>query len=370
MSRIVPVQRPVLLLLAFCCLLLSGRPALAETPVHVAAIYVQTPRELGWTAAHRRGMETMTARLGGLVAVEHVENVDTGEQAETVLRGLAARGIDVVFATSLVHAEATEKVAREYPGVRFMQCSGRRIGPNLGTYTARMEQAEYLAGYAAGLLGFRASGTVATLPEPDVVRGINAFTLGLLRGLKESGTPHDPARVNDVLWLDAWSDPAREYSLALDLAGWGRDLVRQMADTPETSRAACSKNIPAVGHALDVSALGAPCALTSTVFNWSPVYEAQVRAVNEGIWIPQRDKAGIREGVVDLAPFGTWVPSKVREKVLAERARMLLGEDASFAGPVADQAGTVRIPAGRSASDHELDAMNWFVRGVRCAPFR
>ncbi|MES9994503.1 BMP family ABC transporter substrate-binding protein [Desulfovibrio aminophilus] len=373
MPRIVPHRRPILLLLAFFCLFSAGprpSPASASEPVRAAFVYVKDARDQGWTAAHHQGVEAMKRRLGETVLVEHVENVDTPAQAETVLRALAARDFDIIFATSLVHAGATEKVAREYPGVRFMQCSGRHVGSNLGAYTARMEQAEYLAGYAAGLMGFRAAGTVATLPEPEVVRGINAFTLGLLRGLAESGAAHDPSRVNDVLWLDAWSDPPREYSLALDLVGWGRDLVRQMGDTPESSRAACSKNVPAVGRGLDVTVLGAPCALTSTVFNWCRVYEAQVRAVREGIWRPMRHSGGIREGVVDLAPFGSWVPSAVRGKVLAERARMLLGEDRSFAGPVTDQAGVVRIPAGRSASAEELAAMDWFVRGVRCASFR
>lgn len=367
MPRIAPHRRPILLLLAFFCLFSAGprpTPASASEPVRAAFIHVKDARDQGWTAAHHQGVEAMKRRLGEAVQVESVENVDTPAQAETVLRDLAARDFDIIFATSLVHAGATEKVAREYPGVRFMQCSGRRVGSNLGAYTARMEQAEYLAGYAAGLMGFRAAGTVATLPEPEVVRGINAFTLGLLRGLGEAKATHDPAKVNTVVWLKAWRDPVNETTLAETLAGRGHDLIRQMADTPDSAKAACAKGVAAVGYCDDVARYGADCALVSTVFHWGRVYVDQVRKVLDGTWKPVEYFGGMEDGVVGLSPFGKAVPQAVRDKVQAVAARMEKGQDESFAGPILDQSGKERIAAGQKASDKDLLTMQWFVKGV------
>ncbi len=66
-------------------------------------------------------------------------------------------------------------------------------------------------------------------------------------------------------------------------------------------------------------------------------------------------------------PLGKAVPEGGAAKVRAEKARMEQGEDVSFAGPVFDQTGKVRIAAGSRASDQEVLTMRWFVRGVRGA---
>jgi len=72
----------------------------------------------------------------------------------------------------------------------------------------------------------------------------------------------------------------------------------------------------------------------------------------------------MKEGIVDLAPFGPMVPEDVRQKVQAEKAAIIAGTAELFAGPVTDQTGKVQVPAGRSATDEELLNMKYFVKGV------
>jgi len=227
-----------------------------------------------------------------------------------------------------------------------------------------MEQSEYLAGYMAGLMGFKNVGTVATMPIPEVVRGLNAFTLGVLRGLKESKTPHNTARVNTVVWLNSWRAAASETAQAERLAASGHDLIREMADTSDSSKAACRKGVPAIGYGTDSVKYGAACTLTSTTFEWGPLYVDTVKAVLDGTWKSGDVFTGFEAGSIALSPFGKAVPKAVAAKVLALKAEMAAGNDMSFAGPIRDQTGEERVKPGEKASDKELLSMLWFVRGV------
>jgi len=357
----------LLSLAAFCLFALSlGAPGAqaAGKKLRVAFVLLESIDDHGWNTAHHDGIEYLKQRLGDQVEVSYIENVADPGQAERVLRECARQGYDLIFGTTFGHMEPIYKVAGEFPNTRFMHCAGFKTRPNLGTYMVRIEQAEYLAGYMAGLMGFRNVGTVATMPIPEVVRGINAFTLGLLRGLGESRTPHDAARVNTIVWLKSWRAAKSETALAERLAASGHDLVRAMADTSDSSVAACRKGVPAIGYGTDSVKYGAACALTSTIFEWGRVYEDVVQAVLAGTWKSEEVFTGFEAGGIALAPFGKAVPKAVAAKVLALKAKMAAGEDMSFAGPVCDQAGTERIKMDGKASDKELLSMLWFVKGV------
>lgn len=358
----------VLLSLAALCLLAPslGAPSAqaAGKKFRVVFVLLESIDDHGWNTAHHDGIEYLKQRLGDQVDVSYIENVADPGQAERVFRECASQGFDLVFGTTFGHMEPLNKVAGEFPNTCFMHCAGFKTRPNLGVYMVRIEQAEYLAGYMAGLMGFRNVGTVATVPIPEVARGINAFTLGLLRGLAESKTPHNAAKVNTIVWLNSWRAAKSETALAERLAASGHDLIREMADTSESSVAACRKGVPAIGYGTDSVKYGAACALTSTTFEWGPVYVDIVTAVLAGTWKSQELYTGFEAGSVGLAPFGKAVPKAVAAKVLALKAKMVAGEDMSFVGPIVDQIGAERIGKSAKASDRELLSMNWFVRGV------
>jgi len=357
----------LLSLTALCLFALSlGAPDVqaADRKLRVAFLLYESIDDHGWNAAHHAGMMHLKRQLGSKVEIAFTENVADTEHAERVLRDYASKGFDVVFGTTVEYAEPIYKVSGEFPKVRFMHCSGFKTRPNMGTFTARIEQADYLAGYLAGLMGFKNVGTVATLPIPDVVRGINAFTLGQLRGLAESKTPHDASKVNTVVWLNTWRDAMNETALAERLAASGHDLIREMADTSDASKAACRKGVPAIGYASDSRGAGADCALTSTTFEWGAIYVGIVKSMLAGTWKSQELYTGFESGSVGLAPFDKAVPKAVAAKVLALKAKMAKGQDMSFVGPIRDQDGAERIGKGAKASDGELLSMNWFVTGV------
>ncbi|MGQ9631528.1 MAG: BMP family ABC transporter substrate-binding protein [bacterium] len=356
----------LLALVVLLCLGLAVDSSAQGKKLRVAFALLWTVDDQGWTTAHYRGIEYLKKVMGDKIEVSYTEKVLAAD-AERVIRGYAKEGYDVIFGTTFEHMDPMLNVAKDFPKVVFEHCSGYKTAPNMGNYFARMEQAEYLAGYMAGLMGFKNVGTVATQPIPEPIRGINAFTLGLLRGLKEAGVPHDPKRVNTVVWLNKWRDEVNETVLAEVLVGKGHDLIRQMADTPDSARAACEKGVPAIGYGEDVSEYGVKCALISTVWKWGPYYVDAVKRVMDGTWKPQEVYWGFEKGensLVAISDFHPSVPKWVRDKVLAEKALMERGIDNSFAGPIKNQKGEVVIPAGEKATDKELLEMRWFVEGV------
>ncbi len=329
----------------------------------VAFALLSTIHDMGWTTAHYNGIEYLKRELKNQVAVDYTENVQAAD-TERVVRNYAKSGYDIIFGTTFEHMDPMLMVAKDFPNTVFEHCSGYKTAKNMGTYFARMEQAEYLAGYMAGLMGFKNVGTVATQPIPEPIRGINAFTLGLRRGLKEGNHPHDPAKVNTVVWLKKWLDPINEVVLAETLINQQHDLIRQMADTPDSARTACYKKVPAVGYGLDVTKFGADCALASTMWNWGPYYVDAVKRVMNRTWKPQEIYWGFQENLILLSPFHSSVPKPVQDKVLAELKKMKAGRDDSFLGPIKDQQGKVIIQAGQRAADKELLTMKWFTEGV------
>jgi basic membrane lipoprotein Med (substrate-binding protein (PBP1-ABC) superfamily) len=333
----------------------------AKTKVAFALLW--TIDDMGWTTAHYRGIEHLKKEMGDQIEVSYTEKV-LAANAEQVLRGYAKAGFDIIFGTTFEHMDPMMIVANDFPDIVFEHCSGyKKNDKNMGNYFSRMYQAEYLAGYMSGLMGHKNVGTVATQPIPEPVRGINAFTIGLLKGLEEAGIDHDPKKVNTVVWLKSWRDATNETLLAETLAGRGHDLIRQMADTPESSVAACRKGVPAIGYGIDVSGQ-ADCALVSAEWNWGVYYVDAVKRAMAGTWTPGEPWWGFEKNGIKLSPFHSSVPEDVRQKVMSEMTRLKEGVDNIFAGPVKNQAGEVAIAEGSKATDPDLLTMRWLVEGV------
>ena len=84
------------------------------------------------------------------------------------------------FATSFGYLEPALRVAADFPAVKFEHAGGYKTAANLNTYNARYYEARWLAGWLAGRQSTAGvAGYVAGFPVPEVVQGINAFTLGM-----------------------------------------------------------------------------------------------------------------------------------------------------------------------------------------------
>jgi basic membrane protein A and related proteins len=166
--------------LACALLLLQTPPARTAEPLRVGFVYVSPVGQAGWTFQHDQARLALEQALGDRVRTRYVEAVPEGADAERVMRDLATQGHTLVFATSFGYLEPALRVAADFPGVKFEHAGGYKTAPNLSTYNARFYEGRWLAGWLAGKSSARGvAGYVAGFPVPEVVQGINAFTLGM-----------------------------------------------------------------------------------------------------------------------------------------------------------------------------------------------
>ncbi len=342
-------------LFAVTVALLLGASTGFTKDLKVGFVYVSPIGDAGWSYAHDLGRQAIEAMDG--VKTSFVEAVPEGPDSERVMLNMARKGYDIVFAASFGYMDPMLKVAKQFPKVVFMHCSGFKMAENMGNYFGRMYQARYLSGIVAGgMTKSNTIGYVAAFPIPEVIRGINAFTLGV-----QSVNPKATVR---VVWTKTWYDPATEKEAAKSLLDVGADVIAQHQDSPGPQEAAQEKGVYSIGYNSDMTVLAPKSHLTAPIWNWAPYYKSVIKSVKNGTWKAESAWPGLAEGIVDLSPFNDMVPQELQNKVAAAKASIISGNLKVFAGPIKDQKGTVRIAAGTMLSDKELLGMTWFVHGV------
>ena len=109
----------------------------AAEKLKVAFVYIGPVGDAGWTYSHEQGRKYLMSKMPDVESVI-VESVPEGADAERVITQLVEQGAKVVFATSFGYMDPTLNVAKKYPNVTFMHCSGFKTAPNMGTYFGRM----------------------------------------------------------------------------------------------------------------------------------------------------------------------------------------------------------------------------------------
>jgi simple sugar transport system substrate-binding protein len=333
----------------------------AKAPLVVGFVYVTPVGEAGWTYQHELGRREMARALGARVRTIAVESVAEGADAERVIRDLVAQqGAGLVFATSFGYLDPALRVAAEFPDVRFEHAGGYKSAANLATYDARYYEARWLAGWLAGRTSASGvAGYVAGFPVPEVVQGINAFTLGM-----RAANPKATVR---VVWLNTWFDPAKERDAAQALIDQGVDVLTHHSASPAVAQAAQanfrSRHVRVVSYPSDMHAFAPDAQLAAIVHRWGGFYTRIARSVIDGSWRPEPVWGGIASGMVDIDALDPSLAKDVRAGVQARRAAIVAGTLAPFAAPLVDNAGATRLARGALA-DADIKTMNWFVAGV------
>lgn len=330
----------------------------------VGFVYITSAGDAGWTYAHDQGRLYLQEQLPWVDASEYVENVpENPSDAERVITQLAEQGNKVIFTTSFGYMNPTINVAKKYPDVTFLHCSGYETAENVGAYFGRMYQARYLSGLVAGkATESNIIGYVAAHPIPEVIRGINAFTVGVRQ-------VNPDAKVK-VIWTNSWFDPTVEKQSAEALLDAGADVIAQHMDSPAPQQAAEARGKLGVGYNSDMRQQAPGAVMTSPVWNWGPYYVETVKAIKEGTFDSTPTAAtltywgGLKEGIVGISDFGPMVPEETKQLVEQEKQRIISGEWDVFYGPLKDQNGEIKVPDGQKMSDDEMLQMNWFVEGV------
>ncbi|MEG1158796.1 MAG: BMP family ABC transporter substrate-binding protein [Acidaminococcaceae bacterium] len=322
----------------------------------VAFVYISSANDGGYSMAHDIGRQYVDKNLPN-VQTSFVEAVPSGADAERVINQLAAQGNKIIFTTSFGYMDPTINVAKKYPDITFLHCSGYKTAPNVGTYFGRMYEARYLTGMvAAKTTKTNTIGYVAAFPIPEVVRGINAFTLG--------ARAVNPDVKVQVVWTNTWYNPAGEKQAAMTLLDAGADVIAQHQDTFGPQQAAEERGKYSIGYNMDAAKFAPHAALTSAVWNWGPYYVKTIQDILAGKWQGGAYWGEMKDQVIDIAPYGPGVSADTKKLVDAAKAKIIDGSLKVFVGPIKDQNGNEKVAAGQTISDSDLLKIDWFVQGV------
>jgi simple sugar transport system substrate-binding protein len=341
---------------ALAALALSAA-AWAQQPLRIGFVYVGPIGDGGWTFAHDTGRKAMEAKLKGKVRTTYVESVPEGADAERVIRDLASKGHQIVFTTSFGYMDQTLKVSKSFPKHLFYHATGFKSSKNMFIYNSRMYEPAYLAGIVAGHMSKSATlGFVASFPIPEVVRNINAYTMG--------ARSVNPKISTKVVWIGSWYDPAKERQAAETLIGQGADVLLQNTDSSAVLQTAQDRGVYAFGWDSDMTAYAPKAHLGSAIQVWGPYYTKVAEAHLAGKPFRENIWWGMKEGMNDFVNVNSAVPAAAQKRVAEKKAEIVAGKFHPFTGPIRGNDGAIKVPQGKTLTDKEVDAINWYVEGV------
>ena len=343
----------VFLLLALC----AGAGAVqAADKLKVGFIYVGPVGDFGWSHQHDQARQALARALPDKVETTFLENVSDGPDADRAIERLARDGCGLIFTTSFGFMDATVKVAKRFPAVKFEHATGYKRAPNLATYAARFYEGRYIIGQVAARMSKTGiAGYVVSFPIPEVVAGINAFMLGA-----QSVNPSFKVK---IIWVSSWYDPGKEADAAKVLVGQGADIMVQHTDSTAPLQIAEERHIHGFGQASDMIKFAPHAQLTAIIDHWDDYYMARAKAVLDGTWKSTDTWEGIGGGMVVMAPF-TNMPDDVKAMAEATTQKIAAGTLHPFTGPIARQDGTTIGEPGKPLPDPEILKMNWYVKGI------
>ncbi|MFM7849480.1 MAG: BMP family ABC transporter substrate-binding protein [Rubrivivax sp.] len=340
------------------------RQAFAQAPITVGAIYVGPRDDFGYNQAHAEGVAQLKKMAG--VKVLEEENVPETQAVQKSMQGMISQdGATLLFPTSFGYFDPHMlAVAGKNPNVRFAHCGGLwtqgKHPANTGSFFGYIDEAQYLNGVIAGHMSkSKKLGFVAAKPIPQVLRNINAFTMG--------ARSVDPKITTTVIFTGDWSMAVKEAEATNSLADQGVDVFTMHVDGPKVVVETAAKRGKMVcGYHASQAKLAPQAYLTGAEWNWVTAYTTIIGAARTGKPHPNFVRGGLKDGFVKSSPYGSMVTEGARKNADAIRARMMAGTFDIFAGELKDNTGKVVIAKGTTLkqTDVTLESMNYLVEGV------
>jgi simple sugar transport system substrate-binding protein len=336
----------------------ASAPVAKPEPLKIAFAYVGPVGDGGWTFAHDNARKALEAEFGDKIKTSFVESVPESADAERVIRDMVGQGNKLVFGTTFGYMESMLKVAADSKDVKFEHATGYKQADNMRTYDSRTYEGAYMAGVIAGkMTKTNTLGVVASVPIPEVVRNINAFTLGA-----QSSNPKIKTK---VVWVNEWFNPPKETEAATSLINGGADVLFQNTDSPAVLKTAEAKGKRAFGWDSDMTSYGPKAHLASAVINWGPYYIKATKDALEGKWTGNTGSWwGVKEGAIDIVSIAADVPAETQTKVAEVKKGLADGSFVIWKGPILDNTGKVQVAKDTVADDKFLGGLNFYVKGV------
>lgn len=338
--------------------------ALAQKPMTIGFIYVGPKDDFGYNQAHAEAAAEVK-KMAGIKVVEE-ENVPETQAVQKTMQGMISQdGAALLFPTSFGYFDPHMlAIAGKNTAVRFAHCGGLwtkgKHPDNTGSFFGYIDEAQYLNGVIAGHMSkSKKIGFIAAKPIPQVLRNINAFTLG--------AKSVDPKITTSVIFTGDWSMPVKEAEATNSLADQGVDVFTMHVDGPKVVVETAAKRGKFVcGYHASQAKLAPNAYLTGAEWNWITAYKQIIDAAKTGKPHPNFVRGGLKDGFVKTSAYGAMVPEAARKNADAVKAKMVAGTFDIFAGELKDNTGKVVVPKGKAfkQTDVELEGMNYLIEGV------
>jgi basic membrane lipoprotein Med (substrate-binding protein (PBP1-ABC) superfamily) len=323
----------------------------------VGFLFVGPRDDFGYNQAADQGRQALEKNLSYVETI-YQENVPENAEAERVMEQMIRQGAKIIFPTSYGHLDPAMKVAEKHPDIIFLHQGGLKNSANVGTYFGEIWQPVFAGGVAAGkMTKSNKLGFVGAFPIPQLLLNVNAFELG--------AKSVNPSATTTVVFTQTWCDPAKLTEAANGLIDQGVDVITMHEDcTKPIVEAALKRGVFVVGYHADASSIAGDKWLTGAMWTWGQLYTDMVKQVVDGSWKSSIYRAGLKDNVVELAPFGKGVPADVQKLVSQTRDDIKAAKLFPFTGPIKDQSGTLRIKDGEKPTTPDLEKTDWLVEGV------
>jgi basic membrane protein A and related proteins len=330
----------------------------------VGVIYVGPRDDYGYNQAQAQAAAAIK-KLPGVTVVEQEKVPETTDVQKTMASMIEQDGATLLFPTSFGYFDPhVLRMAEKYPKVRFAHCGGLwtegKHPKNVGSYFGYIDECEYLDGIVAGHVSkSKKLGFIAAKPIPQVLRNINAFTLG--------ARSVDPKITTQLIITGDWALPVKEAEAANSLIDQGADVLTCHVDSPKVVvETAERRGIFVCGYHANQAALAPKGYLTGAEWNWITPYTTHVKDAMTGKPMVNFLRGGLKEEFVKTSAYGKPVPEAARKNADAIKAQMMKGGHVIFKGPIKDNTGKTVIDTGvlHQQTDVMLEQMNYLVEGV------
>ncbi|MHB8114182.1 MAG: BMP family ABC transporter substrate-binding protein [Bellilinea sp.] len=328
----------------------------------VGATYGGPIMDAGYNQAMHEAVVAIQENISCVEIIE-AENVYDEAGATTTIENMISQGAKMIFATAYAHQYPALDLAQKYPDVIFEHVGGWEMSGNFANIFGKPPDVWYMMGVAAGMMTeTNKLGFVAAFPLAWTDVFVNAYTLGA-----QSVNP-DVQVI--VAYTFGWGDSAKEAETTNSLINQEVDVISMHVDSPQTViSTAESRGVYSIGYQNLAAQQFAPeYWITGQGFTLGDKFTWLASTVIDETWEPIFLRCGLADGCMAIAPFGPKVPQEVVDKVAQVQADLESGKIVTFAGPIKDQNGEIKIKEGEVLTDDAMSNVDWFVQGVVGSP--
>jgi basic membrane protein A len=293
-KRVFPAMRLGLGLMA---MLMAGAAVSQKMPLPAIVYDAGGKFDKSFNESAHTGIERYKKETGGHYLDFEIAN-DT--QREQAFRRMAQKGASPVIAIGFTQAAALEKVAREFPQVKFAIVDTVVDLPNVQSVVFKDQEGSFLAGMLAVMAS--KTGKVGFIGGMDVPV-IRRFQCGYEQGAKYANPKAEVLTNMTGTTPAAWSDPTRGGELARTQFSRGVDVIFAAAGGTGIGvyQAAKDQGKLAIGVDSNQNGLQPGTMLTSMQKRLDVAVYSIAMSARGGTWKPGLNVLGLKEQGVSLA---------------------------------------------------------------------